>query len=182
MECHQTDYLHVFHSFFFCLLLWLYEFHFLFSSSLSLSSTSSILLNPFPITFSLFSSALWLLFGSLIFSISWHSHCVYSFPNSVSIFVTTILNSLSGKITYFHFTKVSSEVFSCSFGTYSCFFVLHDALCCFYVLERIATSPRLDEAASRRRWTLSFNPRLVLGCLSNLCDCPTVFFIFDGSQ
>ena len=43
----------------------------------------------------------------------------------------------------------------------------------FYVLDKTATSPRLEVVASHRRGNLSFNPAPALGCLSNLCDCPS---------
>ena len=50
---------------------------------------------------------------------------------------------------------------------------------CFYVLGKAATSLSLEGVALCRSWSFLFNHALTLGCLSNLCDCLTAWFIFD---
>lgn len=109
---------------------------------------------------------------SLIFSISWSFHCFILFPNSVSVFMTIILYSLSGKIAI----TISLRIFLRFFLFFHLDHIPVSSLCLtlcvgFCVLDNMATSPRLEEVTSCRRWTLSFNPDLVLGCLSILCDC-----------
>ena len=106
-----------------------------------------------------------LIFSILLLKFSLCSYIVLL--TSVSIFTTLILNSLSG-ITHLHFIKAFFWGFIVFFSLEHIFLSFFTLCVGFYKLHKIPTSPSLAGVASCRRWTLLYNPTLVLGCLSNL--------------
>lgn len=50
------------------------------------------------------------------------------------------------------------------------------------ILDEIATSPSFEEVDLCRRWTISFNLALALGCLANICDHLSNLIYFNSWQ
>ena len=70
--------------------------------------------------------------------------------------------------------------FCCSYVPISLF---SNTLCVgFYTIDKTVTSPKLEEVAFHRRWTLLFSLAWALGGLSILCDFLSSFFALSGSQ
>ncbi|KAF6293094.1 hypothetical protein mRhiFer1_009010 [Rhinolophus ferrumequinum] len=67
---------------------------------------------------------------------------------SLSILITIVLNSVSGRLLASILFSSFCGVFSCSFfggHAFLCLLILAASLCCFYVLGRSATSPSLGQ-------------------------------------
>ena len=155
VQCCPQSLLSYLHFFFFFSLLSLAEFHSPVFKCLTFSASSSLLLNSSSISFSSVTSI-------------WGYHCVC--PFHYSTFMIIVLNSSSDK----SLTAVSVKVFSWCFIIP--LFIFLDSLG-FYLVDETTTCPSPEAAVYKRR-TLSFNPVLALGCLSNLCDCSSSPFYF----
>ena len=148
---------------FFFLLLWLGEFLCHVSSSLILSSTSSnLLLTPtgyFSVQL-LYSSALWLLFGTFLYFLSLSSHLSLSIllPSLVSLFM--IIYWTFYQVNYLspvHWLFFLMFYLVLSFGTYFCFFILLDSI--LVSMHWVKEPPLLLELlALCKRWTFFIQP------------------------